>query len=928
MKGILFILCLLAAGRTFAQDYAPLFPDTTILNAEPAGTDSSKKAISTGWARRNLLPFSDTSGMLSHYTLSDGTRASGVWGIGITGNAGTVTNGIYSTGAYPNPAWITSLAQSKISWTGTSAQYITGNGGLSTFPTNLSSFTNGPGYLTSASITSSLVTGALGYTPPNPNGTTAQYIMGNGTLATFPTNLSSFTNGPGYLTGITKAQVTGTGLAWQDVMNNGATSTTMPSVNISSGGLGFLVNSSSTTAASQIELENSISSGAQLGLASSTTSLAVPVPENYGYVFGNHGVGVIASIGSIRFGSLTTEWGRFDSTAGVFYAEKGINASQITNLTTNGFLQTTSGNGTLTSATLTSAQVTTALGYSPPNANGTTAQYIAGNGTLATFPTNLSSFTNGPGYLTSSTGAPVTGSTNYIQNLSPSGSVSQTANFWIDGYGFSENSGSSGDGFGVQDGVNNRFWFNAVGNMAYIGGAGGTPTAAAPIVTDGTNVTLSGYLETQGQFYHRNNLNVLSKSRTGWITWATRDTSGSESVIDLQNMGNISASGTIGGSYIQSSGSGSGSTSSFWASSAQPSLSLNYSAGGTDAKDWQLYAASNTLVGRTVNDAVSNDVDWLIVTRSGITPTNIQLNASSYNLDGITTNGFLQTTSGNGTLTSAALTGAQVTTALGYTPPNPNGTSAQYIAGNGVVTTFPAIPTSANYIVNGTSQQSSANFNVSGTGTIGTSAFVQAGTATLGISHYFMCTNDSARWGIGEADLEPSYGSDKGSDFAIWAYPDNGGTPHMDMEIDRDSGTVIVYNGLSVKGTLNVTGTVNVAGSVVGSGSLTAAYGVGAGTASGSPTIEGTLQGGLVTIVPGESPEEAQPIVTITYSTAFPNNSYVTLTPANNATALIMTTDQIPHISASASGFSIMQSSNNVLAANTTYSWYFTITGR
>lgn len=45
----------------------------------------------------------------------------------ISGNAGTVTNGVYTTGSYSNPAWITSLALSKIS-TGTSAQIIVANG--------------------------------------------------------------------------------------------------------------------------------------------------------------------------------------------------------------------------------------------------------------------------------------------------------------------------------------------------------------------------------------------------------------------------------------------------------------------------------------------------------------------------------------------------------------------------------------------------------------------------------------------------------------------------------------------------------------------------------------------------------------------------------------------------------------------------------
>jgi hypothetical protein len=43
-----------------------------------------------------------------------GTGASGTWGINVTGNAGTVTNGVYTTGSYSNPSWITALAGSKV----------------------------------------------------------------------------------------------------------------------------------------------------------------------------------------------------------------------------------------------------------------------------------------------------------------------------------------------------------------------------------------------------------------------------------------------------------------------------------------------------------------------------------------------------------------------------------------------------------------------------------------------------------------------------------------------------------------------------------------------------------------------------------------------------------------------------------------------
>lgn len=50
----------------------------------------------------------------------------GNYSINITGNAGTVTNGVYTTGSYADPSWITSLAGSKISGD------ITGNAGSAT----------------------------------------------------------------------------------------------------------------------------------------------------------------------------------------------------------------------------------------------------------------------------------------------------------------------------------------------------------------------------------------------------------------------------------------------------------------------------------------------------------------------------------------------------------------------------------------------------------------------------------------------------------------------------------------------------------------------------------------------------------------------------------------------------------------------------
>ena len=43
-----------------------------------------------------------------------GVGATGTWPISVTGNSATVTNGVYTSGSYSNPTWITNLAGSKV----------------------------------------------------------------------------------------------------------------------------------------------------------------------------------------------------------------------------------------------------------------------------------------------------------------------------------------------------------------------------------------------------------------------------------------------------------------------------------------------------------------------------------------------------------------------------------------------------------------------------------------------------------------------------------------------------------------------------------------------------------------------------------------------------------------------------------------------
>jgi hypothetical protein len=153
-----------------------------------------------------------------------GTNASGTWGINVTGNAATVTNGVYTTGSYSNPTWITSILGSIVSGavaTATTATNVAGGTtgalhyqsgvGATTFltlgTTNyvLTAGASAPQYVaqstlsvgsastaTSATTATNLAGGiasqipyqtAAGATSFIANGTTGQFLQSNGTGA-------------------------------------------------------------------------------------------------------------------------------------------------------------------------------------------------------------------------------------------------------------------------------------------------------------------------------------------------------------------------------------------------------------------------------------------------------------------------------------------------------------------------------------------------------------------------------------------------------------------------------------------------------------------------------------------------------------------------------------------------------------------------
>ena len=111
----------------------------------------------------------------------------------------------------------------------------------------------------------------------------------------------------------------------------------------------------------------------------------------------------------------------------------------------------------------------------------------------------------------------------------------------------------------------------------------------------------------------------------------------------------------------------------------RPTRSYMYRASSSATVDGELVLAATGMggVGRFLKNALF------------VAGTGLSLNLTTDTVTNTITN-TNQLTNGAGFITG--INSSAVTTALGYTPVNPNGTGAQYIAGDGSKVTFPAIP--------------------------------------------------------------------------------------------------------------------------------------------------------------------------------------------------------------------------------------------
>lgn len=106
-------------GTTLSPSDVPTLNQNTTGNAATATALETGRALTIGSTAKTFDGTAALSWSLTEIGAPSvtGVGASGTWGISVTGNAATVTNGVYTTGAYADPTWITSLAISKLAGT-------------------------------------------------------------------------------------------------------------------------------------------------------------------------------------------------------------------------------------------------------------------------------------------------------------------------------------------------------------------------------------------------------------------------------------------------------------------------------------------------------------------------------------------------------------------------------------------------------------------------------------------------------------------------------------------------------------------------------------------------------------------------------------------------------------------------------------------
>ena len=342
-----------------------------------------------------------------------GTNASGTWGINVTGNAATVTNGLYSTGSYSNPSWLTSILGSIVSGAVASST-------LAASATNVAGGTAGAlPYQTGSGATSFLGLGTTNYVL-TAGASAPQYVaqstlsVGSATTATTATNLAG--GGAGYVpyqSGAGATSFLSVGTTGQVLTSNGSGAPTW-----STPATAVTLSDDTTTAATRYPLFANATSGSASTIYTSSTKYQYN--PSTGVLTATQFSGSGAGLTSIPNSALTNSSVTIGSTSVALGATVTTFAG-LTSVTSTTFVGALTGNAsTATTATTATSATNTAI---TDNTSSSATWYptivstTTGNLPQTTSSTKLS-FVPSTGALTASA---------FIANQSISGSATQGA---------------------------------------------------------------------------------------------------------------------------------------------------------------------------------------------------------------------------------------------------------------------------------------------------------------------------------------------------------------------------------------------------------------------------------------------------------------------------------------------------------------------